>query len=187
MQQATGHTGIRQLREHRLGMAPHERGQHNGQWHRVRVRNCWTAFYPPREEGSRRAWHDLIVEYPAIRSWPFDHFRCVDPLSFKGAFPADKPNSRYSARIERDSVISQDDHFICSAQEAAPFWHLFSASMIVVSVLFFVLFFLFFFFLFALSMAQIHPWAVQCVGWENKKVKEEEKKENKSTGRAQMW
>lgn len=27
-------------------------------------------------------------------------------------------------------------------------------------------------------MALIHPWAVQCVGWENKKVKEEEKKIN---------
>lgn len=25
-------------------------------------------------------------------------------------------------------------------------------------------------------MAQIHPWAMQCIGWENKKVKEEEKR-----------
>jgi hypothetical protein len=27
-------------RERRLGMAPHERGQRNGRWGRVRVRNC---------------------------------------------------------------------------------------------------------------------------------------------------
>lgn len=35
-----GHTGNRQPREHGLGMAPRERGQQNGQWYRVRVRNC---------------------------------------------------------------------------------------------------------------------------------------------------